>query len=99
MGWADNAILELRAGRAVTVTPRGNSMMPLIRSGESIRIVPISRAPHRGDVVLCRVAGRQFLHKIKAIRDGRCLIENNHGHENGWASEIYGFAVLRKATP
>ena len=46
-----------------------------------------------GDVVLCRVAGREYLHLVKAL-DGRglVLIGNNRGGTNGWTSlgHVYG---------
>ena len=45
-----------------------------------------------GDVVLCKVNGRQYLHLIKAIQGGRFQIGNNRGRVNGWVSAgcIYG---------
>ena len=46
-----------------------------------------------GNIVLCKVNGRQYLHLIKAIAsDGRFLIGNARGHINGWTgpSQVYG---------
>ena len=36
------------------------------------------------DVVLVRVKGKIYLHKIVAIKDNRFLIGNNKGGLNGW---------------
>jgi hypothetical protein len=49
----------------------------------------------QGDVVLCKVYGREFLHLVKAVQDGRFQIGNNKGHVNGWvgANGIYGKLV------
>jgi hypothetical protein len=48
-----------------------------------------------GDVVLCKVNGREYLHLIKAIQGGRFQIGNNRGRINGWVSTgaIFGKCV------
>jgi len=47
-----------------------------------------------GDIVFCRVKGRYIdAHKITAKSDGRWLISNNHGHDNGWTRQIYGRVI------
>jgi hypothetical protein len=45
-----------------------------------------------GDIVLCKVNGRQYLHLVKAIQGDRFQIGNNRGRINGWVSRggIYG---------
>lgn len=45
-----------------------------------------------GDIVLCKVNGKQYLHLIKAIQGKRFQIGNNRGRINGWVGEnsIYG---------
>lgn len=45
-----------------------------------------------GDVVLCTVHGKQYLHLVKAKQAGRFQIGNNHGFINGWvtANGIHG---------
>lgn len=52
-----------------------------------------------GDIVLVRVHGRDYLHLVKAIGDGRFQIGNNRGGINGWvgANGIYGKAVKVEA--
>lgn len=50
-----------------------------------------------GDIVLVRVAGRDYVRLIKAIDRGRFLIGNNRGGINGCigAHDIYGMATGR----
>lgn len=87
-------IQELSEGRSVTLKPHGNSMTPIIRSGQRIVLSPVDPADVRvGDAVLAKVKGRYFIHKVTAIGDdGRFQISNNHGHVNGTcrAHHIYG---------
>ena len=45
-----------------------------------------------GDIVLCKVNGKQYLHLVKAIQGKRFQIGNNRGRINGWVGEnsIFG---------
>lgn len=85
-------IRELAAGRTVVTKPHGNSMTPMIKSGQRIEITPVAdRHPKVGDAVLAKVKGRYMIHKITAIGDdGRYQISNNHGHVNGWTYRVFG---------
>lgn len=96
MGWADNYIKKLQAGESVRFRPRGNSMSGRIESGQLVCVEPISSfySLNLDDIVLCRVAGHQYLHLIKQTDPARkrVLICNNRGRENGWTSfeNVYG---------
>jgi hypothetical protein len=48
-----------------------------------------------GDIVLCKVAGNEYLHIVKAINGERFQIGNNRGFINGWIgpSSIYGKCI------
>ena len=48
-----------------------------------------------GDIVLCKVNGREYLHLVKAVQGPRFQIGNNRGRINGWvtASAIFGRCV------
>lgn len=87
---------RLQAGESVTFNPRGKSMEPLIHDGQTVTVVPWDGAQlSDGTVVLCKVSGKTYLHKILAhTPGGRYLIGNNKGHTNGWTRTIYG--VLKK---
>jgi hypothetical protein len=47
------------------------------------------------DIVLCKVAGNEYLHIVKVIEHGRYQIANNRGFINGWIGpeSIYGKCV------
>ncbi|MBC8738512.1 hypothetical protein F6X40_17200 [Paraburkholderia sp. UCT31] len=97
MGWATKYIEELRLGKTIVIRPRGRSMEGLISSGSLVTVEPRGiRIPQKGDIVLCKVAGQQYLHIVKdADGQGSYLIGNNRGGMNGWTSlnEIFGFCV------
>ena len=93
MGWADSYISKLQAGEWVSFRPRGNSMTPKIDSGDFVVLCPVTKVEiKKGDIVLCKVAGRQYLHLVKAVQGERYQIGNNHGRINGWTTRdsIYG---------
>ena len=94
MGWATGHIEKLRAGETVSFRPRGESMAGRIESGQLCTVTPVDPAILRvGDIVLCKVNGRQYLHLIKAIQGKRFQIGNNRGRINGWVS---GNAIFGK---
>ena len=68
-------------------------MPGLVPSGALVTVAPCrSEALEPNDVVLVRVAGSVYLHKVLAvdIPRRRVLIGNNRGRTNGWA----GFAKV-----
>ena len=96
MGWASAYIEKLRAGEVVSFRPRGNSMAGKVESGQLCTVEPVGAATLRvGDIVLCKVNGREYLHLIKAIQGQRYQIGNNRGRINGWVSAgaIFGRCV------
>jgi hypothetical protein len=96
MGWASGHIEKLRGGETVSFRPRGHSMSGMIESGQVCTVAPVDPAEVRvGDVVLCKVSGREYLHLVKAIQGSRFQIGNNRGRVNGWVSAgaIYGRLV------
>ncbi|WP_165228202.1 S24/S26 family peptidase [Aquisphaera insulae] len=96
MGWASAYIEKLRSGEPVAFRPRGNSMEGKIESGQLCTVEPVDAASLQvGDIVLCKVNGREYLHLIKAIQGHRFQIGNNRGRINGWVSAgaIYGRCV------
>jgi len=96
MGWAAGHIEKLRAGESVSFRPRGHSMSGKIESGQLCTVEPVDPDSIRvGDIVLCKVNGREYLHLVKAIQGARFQIGNNRGRVNGWvtASAIFGRCV------
>lgn len=86
---------KLQAGESVITSEKGNSMSPLIRSGQSHKLVPITWSEvETGDIVYCKVKGKFYTHLVKAINPIRgVLIGNNKGHINGWTKNVYGKVV------
>lgn len=101
MGWAISYITKLKNGETVSFRPRGNSMSGKIESGQLCTIEPISDHAElrKGDIVLCKVGGSEYLHLIKAIQGIRFQIGNNRGRINGWvgANSIFGKLVKVEA--
>jgi hypothetical protein len=96
MGWATAYIAKLRDGETVSFRPRGNSMSGKIDSGQLCTVAPVDPASLKvGDIVLCKVNGREYLHLVKAIQGQRFQIGNNRGRINGWisANAIFGRCV------
>lgn len=99
MGWATGYIAKLQAGETVSFRPRGNSMTGKIESGQLCTVQPVKGDLNKGDIVLCKVAGKQYLHIITAIQGDRFQISNNKGHVNGWVGRncIFGKLVSVEA--
>ncbi len=78
----------------------GRSMVPLIDNG-SVLTYRATNDYKIGDVVFCKVKGRLIAaHKIIKIDEkGRCMIANNKGRENGWASKIFARVVAINGEP
>lgn len=96
MGWATFHIEKLKRGETVQFRPRGNSMSGKIESGNLCTVVPAQLEELEvGDIVLCKVAGAQYLHLIKARQGERFQIGNNRGGINGWigSNGIFGRCV------
>lgn len=96
MGWASGHITKLKAGQVVSFRPRGNSMTGRVSDGQLCTVEPIKDHSllRSGDIVLCKVAGVERLHLVKAIKDGRFQIGNNKGHINGWVGPNNVFGKL-----
>ncbi len=100
MGWATGHFAKLRAGETVSFRPRGNSMSGKIESGQLCTVAPVDpEALRAGDIVLCKVNGREYLHLVKAVQGPRFQIGNNRGRTNGWvtANAIFGKCISVEA--
>src|SRR5262245_29574063 len=96
MGWVNDAVRELSAGRQVKVRPHGGSMRGRIESGDLVTLAPVNpQDVSVDDIVLVRWKGNYLLHLIREIRGDELLIGNNIGKLNGWvcASEAQGKVV------
>lgn len=96
MSWAKFAIEALAKGETVQIRPRGHSMRGKVDDGDLVTVEPCDPNTLKpDDIVLVRVRGRDYLHLVKAVSEGRCQIGNNRGHINGWVGHgaIYGKAT------
>ena len=95
---------RVAAGETVQFRPTGSSMVPLIRSRQTVTVSPVDPATVEvGDIVLCRVAGATYLHLVSAVDPGagRVQISNNRGRVNGWTNHarLYGICTAVDGTP
>lgn len=88
-------VQRLLNGETIISKEPGNSMMPIIRSRQPVKLAPATwEQVEPGDIVYCKVKGRHYTHKVLAKDDRRgCQIGNNHGHVNGWTKQVYGKVV------
>jgi len=83
---------KLLAGEIVVSKEPGNSMTPILKSRQPVKLSPATwEEVEVGDIVYCKVKGNFYTHLVKAKNDKRgCLIGNNHGRINGWTKRVYG---------
>lgn len=93
------AVSALERDGEVSFVARGNSMTPLIKNGErvTVRAARDNETFKRGDIVLAKVRGNIYLHKVTAVEGNRVQIGNNRGHVNGWTTRERVFGVLVSA--
>jgi hypothetical protein len=98
MGWAQGHIERLKRGETVQFRPRGHSMKGKVNSGDLVTVIPMEPgAPlSPGDIVLCKVRGREYLHLVKATMNNRYQIGNNRGRINGWIGPNQIFGICTK---
>lgn len=89
MNWK---VEKLLAGETIISKEKGNSMLPLIKSGQPVEIEPITwEQCEEGDIVYVKVHGNYYTHLVKGKnQDKGLLIGNNRGGINGWSKQVYG---------
>lgn len=84
----------LLSGQEIQIRPGGNSMTPMIKSKQLLTVSPITDQAEIkvGDVVYVKVGKYIYTHLVKALKQDKVLIGNNHGHLNGWTNirNVYG---------
>jgi len=86
---------RLAKGETFVTKEKGNSMVPLIHSGQEHRLAPATVDDvDVGDIVYCKVKGNYYTHLVKAKNEKRgCQIGNNKGGINGWTKQVFGKVV------
>jgi signal peptidase I len=95
---------RVAGGETVDFRPSGSSMAPIIHSRDLVTVAPVNPTKLEvGDVVLARVAGTVYLHKVAAIdaTKQRLQIANNRGRINGWTGydRVYGICTQVEGKP
>ena len=63
LNWKREALAE---GKTIITSEKGNSMTPLIFSGQKHKLAPCTLEEAQvGDIVYCKVNGRYFTHLVK----------------------------------
>ena len=76
----------VESGKNVKFSPRGISMLPMLRQGkDSVVLSRIDGEPKKYDVVLYqRASGQYVLHRLVGVKDGYVFLgDNQFDHEYG----------------
>lgn len=87
---------KLAQGETIISKEPGNSMTPILKSRQPVKIEPIEKREdcEVGDIVYCKVKGNLYTHLVKGKNDLKgLLIGNNKGGINGWTKNVYGKVV------
>jgi hypothetical protein len=98
----DAVAARVAGGETVRFRPTGSSMVPLIHSRQLVTVAPVDPARLAvDDIVLARVAGTVYLHRVTAIAGNRVQIGNNRGGINGWTGRerVFGLCVAVEGVP
>jgi len=88
-------IEKLANGETFVTKEAGNSMSPLIQSGQPHKLEPTTwEQCEVDDIVFCKVKGKLYTHLVKAKNDKQgLLIGNNHNGTNGWTKNVFGKVI------
>lgn len=86
---------RLQNGETFIASEKGNSMVPLIKSGQEHKLAPAKwEDVEIGDIVYCKVSGNFYTHLVKAKDEQRGVqIGNNRGRINGWTKQVFGKVI------
>jgi hypothetical protein len=86
---------KLQAGETVRRSEKGNSMIPLIYSGQEHLLEPATwESVDVGDIAYAKVHGNFYTHLVTAKNNEKgCQISNNHGYVNGWTKQVFGKVI------
>ena len=88
MHWKEE---KLKRGETFITSEKGNSMSPIIKSGQEHKLAPVKLEDVKvGDIVFCKVKGRYYTHLVKGKGIRGLLIGNNKGGINGWTKQVFG---------
>ena len=100
-GFVRAAQIVLSEGKGVVFTPKGNSMLPFIRSGrDSVVLSPLMRPLEIGDILLVKIGDRYFLHRVFNLHGNEVTLMgdgNLHEKELCMITDVIGIVTeIRK---
>lgn len=99
----EDAIDAVIGGKTITRYEYGDSLMPLVYSGEYLKITPLEdyKQLHVGDIVLCIVRGYAMTHMVMKIDYDKkeALIASTCGDIYGWTKFHYIFGKCESFNP
>jgi len=86
---------RLKKGETFITSEKGNSMSPIIKSGQEHKLAPAKlEEVEVDDIVYCKVKGNFYTHMVKAKNNDKgVLIGNNRGGTNGWTKQVFGKVI------
>ena len=92
MNWKED---KLKKGETFITSEKGNSMTPLIKSGQEHKLAPVKLIDvNVDDIVFCKVKGHYYTHLVKGKNEAKgVLIGNNRGGINGWTKQVFGKVI------
>lgn len=92
MNWK---IEKLAKGETFVTSEKGNSMVPLIKSGQDHKLAPATwEEVEVGDIVYAKCKGNHYTHLVKAKDPKKGVqIGNNKGGINGWTKQVFGKVI------
>ena len=96
-GFFQAAQMVLAEGKGVVFTPKGNSMLPFIRSGrDSVVLSPLARPLEIGDILLVKIDERYFLHRVLNLHGNEVTLMgdgNLHQKERCLTTDVIGIVT------
>lgn len=88
-------VQRLQSGETFITKEKGNSMLPVIASGQPFKLTPLKWGDAEvGNIVFCKIGRRYYTHKVVAKSGMRGLqIGNMRGRINGWTKQVYGKVI------
>lgn len=94
-------IERLAAGETIISREKGNSMSKTIKSGQPVRISPITSLDEIeiGDVVFCSKGQACYTHKVWSKKEHSLQIGNQNTPSNGWIHESHIYGKITEILP
>lgn len=93
---SEEVLDALKNGETIARFEYGDSMKPMLVSGEYCILEPITKQPQVGDAVFCRVNGYLMTHMVWVVSNiadkPYYLIGGSNGSLYGWTNEVYAIA-------